>query len=87
MRLWDYFEQEAKKSKVSRGEEEWNLEAMPQSPSQLGLVFILCRDFRVRARMEHCKKDFICQEKGIEAAHRSLFIITASAGIHESILM
>jgi len=33
----------------------------------------------------HKKVDFVCQEKGTEAAHRSLLIITASTGIHESI--
>jgi len=27
MRLWDYFEEEARKSKISGGEEERNLEA------------------------------------------------------------
>ena len=39
-RLWDYFEQEVRKLKVSRGNEEQNLEATPLSPLQLGLVFI-----------------------------------------------
>jgi len=61
MRLWDYFEQEARKLKVSGGEEEQNLEATPPSPSQLGLVFIPPRrDFRVRARMECRKKGGFC---------------------------
>ena len=32
IRLWDYFEQEVRKLKVSRGEEERNLEATPPSP-------------------------------------------------------
>jgi len=56
---WDYFEQEGRKSKVSGGEEERNLEARPLSSSQLGLVFILLRciwDFRVKVRMKYCKK-------------------------------
>ena len=35
MRLWEYFEQEARKSKVSRDEEEWNLEARPLNQFQL----------------------------------------------------
>jgi len=38
--------------------------------------------------MEYRKKGgFLCQEKGIEAARRTLLIVTASTHIHESILM
>jgi len=84
MRLWDYyFEQEARKSKVSGGVEDQNLGATPLSPSQLGLVLILPRrDFRVRVRNITRKVDFVCKEKCIEAAHRSLSIITASTCRH-----
>jgi len=61
MRLWDYFEEEARNSKVSGGEEEQNLKAIPLSPMQLGLVFIPPhRDFRIRARMEYHKKGGFC---------------------------
>ena len=60
MRLWDYFEQKARKSKFTEVK-KWNLEAMPSSPLQLGLVFIPPhRDFRVRARMECRKKGGLC---------------------------
>jgi len=59
MRLWDYFEQEVRKLKVSGGEEEQNLEATPLSPLQLGFI-LTHRDFRVRARMEYHKKGKFC---------------------------
>ena len=86
MRLWGYFEQEAKKLKVPEVK-KWNLKATPPFPSQLGLVFIPPRkDFRVRARIEcHKKGGFFTSRKDTEAAHRSLLIVTASTGIHESI--
>jgi len=60
--------------KVYGSEEEWNFEAMSPSPTQLGLVFIPPpRDFRVRDRIWNTTRnvDFVCQEKGIEAAHKN----------------
>jgi len=75
--------------KVSGGEEEWNLEAMPLSPSQLGLVLIPPRrDLRVRVRMEYHKKDGFCMPKVMKqltGAYQSLRQV--ATGIHESILM
>jgi len=57
MGQWDYFVQEVRNSKVTGGKEEWNFEAGTPSSSQLSLVFILpCSDFRLRARMEYCKR-------------------------------
>jgi len=57
IKLWDYFEQETRKSKISRGDEERSFKARPLSSSQLGLLFIPpCRDFRKRARMDYSKK-------------------------------
>jgi len=82
-------EQEARKSKVSRGEEEWNLKARPLFSSQLSFVFIPShRDLRVRTRMEYHKKGgFSLPRKGIEAACRSLLIVSACTDIRDPISM
>ena len=73
MGQWDYFVQEARNLKVSRGKEEQNFEAGLPASLQLGLVFILPgRNFRLRVRMEYGKKDrFSMPRKSIEAAYQS----------------
>ena len=82
MKLWDYFEQEAKKSKVSVNVKQRILKAT-------GIKYLLCSwvwySFRhvgisessiVRARMEYCKKGGFSvprkRYKGTKAVCRSL---------------
>ena len=78
MNLWNYFEQEARKSKVSVNVKKRILKAT-------GIKYLLCSwvwySFRhvgisessiVRARMEYHKKaGFLCQENGIKVVCRS----------------